>query len=67
MFWKAIETRMRKQQASFKKGFKENTNAWKMRLRKTAMNLPKSVVENTVMDMKVRVGRCADAAGGLFE
>ena len=65
--WRAIETRMRKQEASFKEGFKETTNAWKMRLRKTAMNLPKSVVENTVMDMKDRVGRCADAAGGLFE
>ena len=58
---------MRKQEASFKAGFKETTNAWKARLRKTAMNLPRVVVEQAVMNMKDRVGRCADAEGGLFE
>ena len=58
---------MRKQEASFKKGFKETTDAWKARLRKTAMGLPKAEVEKAVMAMKVRVGKCVAADGGLFE
>ena len=36
-------------------------------LRKTAMSLPKAVVKEAVMNMKVRVKQCIDADGGLFE
>ena len=58
---------MRDQEASFKKGYKETMDSWKARLRKTAMSLPKAVVKEAVMNMKVRVKQCIDADGGLFE
>ena len=58
---------MRDQEASFKKGYKETVDSWKARLRKTAMSLPKAVVKEAVMDMKVRVKKCVSAEGGLFE
>ena len=58
---------MRDQEASFKKGCKETMDSWKARLRKTAMSLPKAVVKEAVMDMKVRVKKCVNAERGLFE
>ena len=58
---------MRDQEASFKKGYKETADSWKARLRKTAMSLPKAVVKEAVMDMKLRVRKCVIAEGGLFE
>ena len=65
--WALIGKEMRKQEVDFPKGFKETMDAFKVRLRKTAMGLPTRVVKNCVGDMKWRCRLVAASDGGLIK
>ena len=65
--WAAINKAMVKQEATFRKGKKETKEAYKKRLRKTALSLPTAIVKNSVMDMRRRCQEVVKAQGGLFE
>lgn len=65
--WAAINKAMRKQEAKFRKDKKETKEAYKMRLKKTALSLPTAVVKKAVRDMRRRCREVVKAKGGLFE
>jgi len=64
--WHAISVRMRAQEAKMSPKSRESEEAFKKRLRRVAMTLPKAVVEKAVMDMTRRVNKLHDVQGRLF-
>ena len=64
--WHAINERMREQEGSFPERRKETRDAYRARLRRTALGLPTSVVKKAVMDMHRRVRLAVAAKGGVF-
>ena len=64
--WHEINVRMRTQESKFRPAFKETPDAFKRRLRKTALSLPKSLVSRAVGDMKRRLQLIKKAKGGLI-
>lgn len=65
--WHAVNTRMRKQEASFTGRKKETKGQYLARLRKTALGLPTAEVTRAVRSMKKRVQLLKAADGGLIE
>ena len=65
--WHTINIEMRKQEAKFRKNYKEPAEDFKDRLRRTALGLPAAKVKRAVKDMKRRVAAVVAAEGGLFE
>lgn len=64
--WHAINTRMRKQEASFTAERRESGEEFKARLRQVALSLPTSVVTRAVRDMARRVHALRSAKGRLI-
>ena len=64
--WHEINVRMRKQETSFRKSFRESREAYLKRLRRTAMGLPASVVKKAVADMRRRTKELVASGGGLI-
>ena len=64
--WHEINTRMRVQERMFKPDFKEKEDAYKKRLRRTALGLPKSLVKRAVGDIVRRLALIKKAKGGLI-
>ena len=64
--WHEINVRMRAQETTLRPAFKETPDAFKKRLRKTALSLPKSLVTRAVGDMKRRLQLIKKAKGGLI-
>ena len=64
--WHEINVRMRVQERKFPPAFKESEDAFKNRLRKTALSLPKSFVTRAVGDMTRRLKLIKKAKGGLI-
>jgi hypothetical protein len=65
--WHLINMEMRKQEQGFRANFKETAEAFKARLRKTALGLPAAKVTKAVKDMKIRMQKAIEQEGGLFE
>lgn len=64
--WHEINVRMRLQESTFPMSFKESKQAFKKRLRRTALLLPASVVRRAVGDMTRRCRLIKAAKGGLI-
>ena len=64
--WHEINVRMRKQECSFPKSFRESSGAYLKRLRRTALGLPASVVGKAVQDMSRRTKELVTNGGGLL-
>jgi len=64
--WHEINVRMRQQEANMGVNRKESAEAFKTRLRRVALTLPRSVVEKAVKDMRRRTQMLHVAKGGLF-
>ena len=64
--WKEVNDRMRAREGAFAAGFKESEVAFLKRLRRTAMNLPQSLITKVVGDMRRRVKDLIDNKGGLI-
>ena len=58
---------MRRQERNFPKLKKETRDQFEQRLRKTALNLPTSFIDDAIGDMQRRCQRLYKAKGGLFE
>ena len=65
--WTEINTRMRALEKMFPKSKKESFDAFKARLRRTALGLPASVVRKAVSGMYKRVRMAVVARGGHME
>ena len=65
-FWHAINVAMRKQETKMRKTTYESKAAYLDRLRKTALSLPRTTVQNAVKDMYKRVRSVSRNRGGLF-
>ena len=65
--WSAVNKRMREQEKTFTDDRRETRATFLKRLRRTALNLPSSVVAASVGDMKRRCERLLAAGGGHFE
>lgn len=64
--WNEISKRMRLQERSFRKGYKESLSDFKKRLRKTALSLPAPLVKKAVGDMRRRCKIISENGGELF-
>ena len=64
--WAAINAAMRKQERAFRKNKKETKEQYMARLRRTALNLPTSLVTKAVKDMHRRLRKISAAGGGLI-
>ena len=64
--WRAINVRMRAQEASFPSGMRETQAEFLARLRKTALGLPQREVGKAVQDMRRRVAMVLARNGKLF-
>ena len=65
--WHAINVAMRKQEETMNIKKTESAAAFKARLRKCALGLPKKTVTKAVMDMRRRVQLMHKAKGGQFK
>ncbi|CAE8638477.1 unnamed protein product [Polarella glacialis] len=65
--WSQVNRRLRKQEASWKKGKKETRCQYVARLRRTAMRLPTECIVKSIGDMVRRCKRLHEAKGGYFE
>jgi hypothetical protein len=65
--WSQVNRRLRKQEASWKKGKKETRCQYVARLRRTAMRLPTEFIVKSIGDMVRRCKRLHEAKGGYFE
>lgn len=65
--WKEVNTRMRKQELSWRKSKRESKMDYMARLHRTALRLPRSFMNKSIGDMKRRCERLYEAGGGLFE
>ena len=64
--WRAINVRMRQQEAGFRKNKVETETQYRKRLRDTAMRLPTAVVRAAVADMHKRVRKVVQAHGNVY-
>ena len=65
--WNAVNTRMRKQEATFPKSFKESKEGFLARLKTIALRLPKAAVSKAVASMRRRVLAIKKEQGGLIK
>ena len=65
--WKAVSTRMRRQERQFPANKVETKAQFLARLHKTAKALPKQLVQKSIADMRRRCQRLNAARGGHFE
>ena len=65
--WHAVNVKMREQEARMKIDKRESADAFKARLRKVALSLPKKTVTKAVKDMRRRLQLVHAAKGGLFK
>ena len=65
--WVQVEKRMRAQEKRFSPSFRESRPAFLKRLRRTALRLPSSFVNDSLTNMKVRCQRLVAAKGGHIE
>ena len=65
--WSEVERRMRAQEQKWRATKHETREAFELRLDRTARNLPKSYINNCIMDLQRRCKRLRDEEGGLFE
>ena len=64
--WAEISRRMRKQEAGWSERKKESRAKYVQRLKRTAMNLPQSYIENIIGDLHKRCQKLDKAKGGHF-
>ena len=64
--WKEINKRMRKQELKWAHNRKETREQYLDRLRRTARNLPKEFIEDSIGSMVVRCQRLFKAKGGGY-
>ena len=64
--WHAINVAMRRQETKMRKTTYESKVAYLNRLRKTALSLPRTTMQNAVKDMYKRVRSVSRNRGGLF-
>ena len=64
--WHTINLRMRKQERAFPPRFLETEEAFKARLKRTALGLPTAIVSRAMHDMHRRVQLVLEEKGGLF-
>ena len=64
--WHAINLRMREQESSWSTERKETGEAFKLRLRRTALGLPRALVTKYVADMARRCRALWRRGGKLF-
>lgn len=67
MLWNEINTRMRRAEAKWHKGRRETRAQYIARLRRTAMRLPRKLIQKSIGDMRRRCARLFDARGNHFE
>ena len=65
--WVQVEKRMRAQEKRFSPSFRESRPAFLKRLRRTALRLPSSFVNDSLTNMKIRCQRLVAAEGGHIE
>jgi hypothetical protein len=65
--WPEINRRMRKQEKEWPKGKRETRGQYMMRLKRTAMRLPRSFVEKSIGDMCRRCDLLVKAKGMYFQ
>ena len=65
--WQEVNKRMRKQEKRFAPGFRESRTNFLMRLRRTALRLPSSFINNSLKNMKQRCQKLVSAEGGHIE
>ena len=65
--WKGVNKRMRNQEKAWPKGKRETREQYAGRLRRTAMRLPQSFIDDSVGDMQRRCQRLYAARGHHFE
>lgn len=65
--WAEVNRRMRRQEQRWAAQRKETRAAYLARLRRTALRLPKTFIENSIGNMKVRCRRLSAARGRHFE
>ena len=64
--WNAINRRMRTQERAFPKKFRETKHQFLQRLKRTALNLPTSLVKAAVGSMRRRCRAISELDGDLF-
>ena len=64
--WNAINRRMRTQERAFPKKFRETKHQFLQRLKRTALNLPTSLVKAAVGSMRRRCRAISELNGDLF-
>ena len=62
-----VNARMRKTESKWDKGRRETRAQYLARLRKTALRLPRSLIQNSIGDMRKRCERLHNARGEHFE
>ena len=65
--WKEVNRRLRQQEKSWPSEKRETREAYKARLQRTAKNLPKEFIVNSIGDMRRRCQRLLKAKGHFFE
>jgi hypothetical protein len=65
--WKQVNRKMRKQEKKYPKSWRETRAQYIARLRRSAMNLPQSFIDNSIGDMVRRCQRLYKAKGGHFQ
>jgi hypothetical protein len=65
--WTKVNSIMRKQERKFRKSKRETRQEYINRLRRVALSLPKSFIDNSIGDMGRRCNRLYAAKGGHFE
>ena len=65
--WSEVNRRMRKQELRWPAGRRETRDAYVSRLRRTAVSLPRTFLEQTIGDMARRCRRLFEVRGHHFE
>ena len=65
--WDQINRRMRNQEKRFRPDYRESRKCFLARLRRTALRLPASFINKSILNMKVRCQRLLAAEGGHIE
>ena len=65
--WKSVTTRMRRQERKFPRSKRETRAAYIARLRRTALNTPKSTVTKAIRNLQHRCKLLHKAKGGHIE
>ena len=65
--WKAVVRKMRSEESTWPKNYKETREEYIARLSKAAKSLSTQFINDSIGDMKRRCQRLFEAKGGLFE